>query len=381
MANLGIRKFQDLIGRTDLLQRCKEASFKASTLDYDLLLRPALELRPNTNIVGGSVKQDFFLEKRAENKMIAESQSVIAGTQKNITFNLKIVNEERAYASTLSYHIACKYGEAGLPDGSSININLTGSAGQSFCAFLAKGINVKLVGDANDYVGKSLSGGTVVITPPAESPFESHLNVIVGNVCLYGATSGKAFFRGIAAERFCVRNSGVTAVVEGVGDHGCEYMTSGLVVILGLTGRNFAAGMSGGISYVYDIDGSFKGKVNAESVELLPLDQQSDQEVVKQCLVEFVEHTGSLIGKEMLATWPAFCKKFVKVFPYEYQRALKAQEEEKLELEISKEMKAIVNGQKNEPAVQDIEDSIQDSDAEKKRFVFISGEKIVKNLV
>lgn len=368
MAGLGIRKFQELIGRTDLLQRCKEASFKASTLDFDMLLKPALELRPNTNIVGGSVKQDFFLEKRAENKLIAEAMPVIEGTQKNISFDLKIVNEERAYASTLSYYIALKYGEPGLPDGSSININLSGSAGQSFCAFLANGINVRLIGDANDYVGKSLSGGTVVITPPIESPFESHLNVIVGNVCLYGATSGKAFFRGIASERFCVRNSGVTAVVEGVGDHGCEYMTGGLVVILGLTGRNFAAGMSGGISYVYDIDGSFKGKVNAETVELLPLEHSADQDVVKQCLVEFYEHTSSVIAKEMLATWPAICEKFVKVFPYEYQRALKAQEEEKLEIEISKEMKAIENGQTRvEPSVQDIEDSIQDSDAEKKR--------------
>lgn len=184
-----------------------------------------------------------------------------------------------------------RYGDA-LPDDRKININLTGSAGQSFCAFLVKGITVTLYGDANDYVGKSLSGGTVIIAPPKESTFESHLNVIVGNVCLYGATSGKAFFRGIAAERFCVRNSGVTAVVEGVGDHGCEYMTSGLVVILGLTGRNFAAGMSGGIAYVYDIDGSFKAKVNAEMVELLPLDNANDQETVKKLLVEFVEYTG-----------------------------------------------------------------------------------------
>lgn len=187
---------------------------------------------------------------------------------------------------------------------------MTGSAGQSFCAFLVKGITVSLRGDANDYVGKGLCGGTIVISPPAESTFESHLNVIVGNVCLYGATSGKAFFRGIAAERFCVRNSGVTAVVEvektdflftikinfncfyyqGVGDHGCEYMTGGQVLILGLTGRNFAAGMSGGIAYVYDIDGSFRGKTNAETVELLLLNA-NDKIVVKNLLEEFVQHT------------------------------------------------------------------------------------------
>lgn len=154
-----------------------------------------------------------------------------------------------------------KHGDS-LPDGRTINISLKGSAGQSFGAFLVGGVTLHLEGDANDYVGKGLCGGTIIIHPPKESTFESHLNVIVGNVCLYGATSGKAFFRGIAAERFCVRNSGVTAVVEGVGDHGCEYMTGGTVVVLGLTGRNFAAGMSGGIAYVYDIDGTFRGKTN-----------------------------------------------------------------------------------------------------------------------
>lgn len=256
-----------------------------------------------------------------------------------------------------------------MPNGKKININLTGSAGQSFCAFLVKGITVKLYGDSNDYVGKGLSGGTVIIAPPKESTFESHLNVIVGNVCLYGATSGKAFFRGIAAERFCVRNSGVTAVVEGVGDHGCEYMTGGLVVILGLTGRNFAAGMSGGIAYVYDVDGSFRGKVNAEMVELMPLDQPSDQETVKQLLIEMVEHTDSVLTKQILHQWPGICDKFVKVFPYEYQRALKAMEEEKLEAEIKEELKAIENGMpdKNEPKVQDIEEAIQDLAIEKRK--------------
>lgn len=156
-----------------------------------------------------------------------------------------------------------KHGDS-LPDGRTINISLKGSAGQSFGAFLVGGVTLNLEGDANDYVGKGLCGGKIVIQPPKESTFESHLNVIVGNVCLYGATSGKAYFRGIAAERFCVRNSGVTAVVEGVGDHGCEYMTGGIVVVLGLTGRNFAAGMSGGIAYVYDIDGSFRGKTNGK---------------------------------------------------------------------------------------------------------------------
>lgn len=369
MANLGIRKFQDLIGRTDFLKMNRDPkNFKANTLDLEMMLTSALKMRPNTNIVGGSVKQDFALENRSDNEIIVKAQGVIDGKEKSLVLDMNIHNEERAFGSTLSYKIACKYGEPGLPEGSSIKINLRGAAGQSFCAFLVNGVTVKLIGDANDYVGKSLSGGTVIITPPETSPFESHLNVIVGNVCLYGATSGKAFFRGIAAERFCVRNSGVTAVVEGVGDHGCEYMTSGICVILGLTGRNFAAGMSGGIAYVYDIDGSFgKGKVNTESVELLPLDKAADQEVVRKLLVEFEECTSSLVAKELLASWPAICSKFVKVFPYEYQRALKA-----MEIEAPAavpEVKAISNGHaKDEPKVQDIEDSVQDGEQEQRKL-------------
>ena len=368
MANLGIRKFQDLIGRTDLLRVKNDPSNeKAGTLDLSMVLQNALEMRPNTNIIGGSVKQDFGLEKRSDNELIAKSQGVINGTEKSVDFNMKIVNEERAFASTLSYHIACKYGEPGLPDGSSININLRGSAGQSFCAFLVKGITVKLIGDSNDYVGKSLSGGTIIISPPEESPFESHLNVIVGNVCLYGATSGKAFFRGIAAERFCVRNSGCTAVVEGVGDHGCEYMTGGVCVILGLTGRNFAAGMSGGVAYVYDVDGSFVGgKVNSEMVELCPLDQKKDRELVRGLLEEFVQSTGSVVAKDVLNSWPSICSKFVKVFPYEYKRALLAMEEEKKA--VVKETKAISNGHSDEPIIKDIEEAVQDGNAEQRKL-------------
>ncbi|XP_055532181.1 uncharacterized protein LOC129722612 [Wyeomyia smithii] len=366
MASLGLRKFQELIGRTDLLQVRKNVSHKASLLDLQLLLKSALDLRPGTNIIGGSVRQDFALGDRADYFLIKKCQGVLAGSEQSITLNMKIKNEERAFTSTLSYEIARKYGDSGLPEGRSININLTGSAGQSFGAFLVNGINLYLVGDANDYVGKSLSGGTIVIRPPEESPFESHLNVIVGNVCLYGATSGRAYFRGIAAERFCVRNSGVTAVVEGVGDHGCEYMTGGLVLILGLTGRNFAAGMSGGIAYVLDIDGTFRSKVNSGMVELLGLDLDEDRLVVKTLLEEFVEKTDSEIAKELLSKWPEPCQQFVKVFPYEYQKALKAQKEE---LALQKELKAITNGTpKHEPKVKDIEETIQDAALAKKKL-------------
>lgn len=229
-------------------------------------------------------------------------------------------------------------------------MKLTGSAGQSFCAFLASGVHVTLEGDSNDYVGKGLSGGTVVIYPPKTSTFESHLNVIVGNVCLYGATSGKAHFRGIASERFAVRNSGATSVVEGVGDHGCEYMTGGIIVILGLTGRNFAAGMSGGLAFVLDLDGSFKTKCNPETVELYPLEVQEDMDLVESLLKEFYEYTGSIIAQDLLKTWPEPAKQFVKVFPIEYQKAL---------LKMKKPITTNVISA-NEPVVQDIEDTIQD---------------------
>ncbi|XP_036339779.1 glutamate synthase [NADH], amyloplastic-like, partial [Rhagoletis pomonella] len=366
MAELGIRRFQDLIGRTDLLQVSRKGSSKSNSLNFSLLLKNALELRPGTNIVGGSIPQDFQLEKRADYKLIQMAQNVLDGVEDNTTIKLLINNEERAFGSTLSYHIACKYGENGLPRDKSIDIFLEGSAGQSFCAFLSSGVNVTLKGDANDYVGKGLCGGSVVIMPPDNSTFESHLNVIVGNVCLYGATKGTAYFRGIAAERFCVRNSGATAVVEGVGDHGCEYMTGGIVVILGLTGRNFAAGMSGGIAYIYDTDGSFKNKVNLESVSLFPLEHESDVQLVKSLLNDFVTKTNSHIAKEVCLNWNESQPKFVKVFPYEYQKVLTNLEIKQSYSEESESVTEItkVKEKQKEPAIKDIEETLNNNSSE-----------------
>ncbi|XP_048484949.1 glutamate synthase [NADH], amyloplastic isoform X2 [Plutella xylostella] len=364
MADVGVRKFQDLIGRTDLLKvRENNENPKARLLNLSLILKNALHMRPGVNIVGGSKAQDFQIEKRLDNQLIEQCSGILDGTQKHVDINMRICNEDRAFTSTLSYHIAMKYGDQGLPDDTSININLTGSAGQSFGAFLSKGITVTLEGDANDYVGKGLSGGKIVIYPPKASPFASHLNVIVGNVCLYGATSGRAYFRGIASERFCVRNSGCTAVVEGAGDHGCEYMTAGTVLVLGLTGRNFAAGMSGGIAYVYDIDGSFSLKCNPEMVEQLPLELKEDLDVVQTLLEEFYEYTGSLIAQELLKTWPEPAKKFVKVFPYEYQRALK-------QMALTQQAavpKVEANG-KGENGIADIEEAVRDVELDKKNL-------------
>lgn len=356
MAELGIRKFQDLIGRTDFISVRPTGQMKAQKLDFSQVLKSALELRPNTNIIGGSVAQNFELEQRSDNILIKQAHDVIHGDKQSIDLSMDIRNEERAFATTLSYEIAIKYGEGGLPEGKRININLTGSAGQSFCAFLAKGVTVKLLGDANDYVGKGLSGGTVIIAPPKKSTFQSHLNVIAGNVCLYGATEGRAFFRGIASERFCVRNSGVTAVVEGVGDHGCEYMTGGRVIILGLTGRNFGAGMSGGIAYVYDVDGSFAGKTNPEMVELLPLQEEEDVTFVKELLQEFIRHTESVLARELLQNWAVEVKKFVKVFPFEYQRALKQLKEEEANVKAIEEKPTTDTVAVNGNGIKDIED-------------------------
>ncbi|XP_050309915.1 uncharacterized protein LOC126745911 [Anthonomus grandis grandis] len=359
MAKLGVRTYQELVGRTDLLKVVETGTPKAKYLNLNLVLQNALHMRPGVNIVGGSESQDFQLEHRLDNQLIDVAKPVIEGTQDTAEIEMRISNEDRAFTSTLSYHISCKYNEDGLPDGKSINIKLTGSAGQSFGAFLAKGVNVTLEGDANDYVGKGLSGGTIVIYPPKTSPFESHLNVIVGNVCLYGATSGRAYFRGIASERFAVRNSGATAVVEGVGDHGCEYMTGGTILILGLTGRNFAAGMSGGIAYVWDVDGKFSTKCNMEMVELCKLEDRDDVVLVKQLLKEFEELTGSVIASELIKDFDSKVKEFVKVFPYEYQRALK----QKASIE---QVTPQTIAQSNEPKILDIEDAAGDSHEPKK---------------
>ncbi|KAL4710424.1 hypothetical protein ACJJTC_008826, partial [Scirpophaga incertulas] len=362
MAEIGVRKFQELVGRTDLLKaRENNDNPKARLLNLQPVLKNALHMRPGVNVRGGEEPQDFQLEKRLDNQLIEQFAGILSGKEKHASVSMKITNEDRAFTSTLSYHIAMKWGDQGLPEGTRIDIRLSGSAGQSFCAFLVRGITATLEGDANDYVGKGLSGGKVIIYPPKTSTFESHLNVIVGNVCLYGATSGRAYFRGIASERFCVRNSGCTAVVEGVGDHGCEYMTAGCVLVLGLTGRNFAAGMSGGIAYVYDIDGSFKGKCNLEMVELLPLELEDDLKEVKTLLEEFVEYTGSVIAQDLLKSWPAAAKKFVKVFPYEYQRALK-----QMALR-SNVPKVTANGGELDRLV-DIEEAVRDADHDKKNL-------------
>ena len=332
LARLGCRSWQEAVGRTEFLRMRDNVPKKASSLNFEAMLKNALEMRPGVSILGGTVKQDFELEKRLDMEVIDQAMDVIEGKASAVVIEEKITNEQRTFGATLSNKISLKCGVDGLPD-NSIKINLTGSAGQSFCAFLMKGVSVTLAGDANDYVGKGLSGGKVVIYPPKSigDGFKSEENIIVGNVCLYGATSGKAFFRGMGAERFCVRNSGVTAVIEGCGDHGCEYMTGGRVVILGPTGRNFAAGMSGGIAYVLDTENKFEARCNKTMVDLLPVEKDEDLVFLKTTLEEFVTETGSSVAQGLLDNWPASASKLIKVFPHEYQRALQEQKEEEEE--------------------------------------------------
>ncbi|MEK6246777.1 MAG: glutamate synthase subunit alpha, partial [Planctomycetales bacterium] len=228
---------------------------------------------------------------------------------------------DRTVGTILSHEVVKKWGEHGLPD-DTIWFVLNGSAGQSFGAFLAGGVTLQLAGDANDYVGKGLSGGRIVIYPPKESTFVAEENIIVGNVVLYGATRGEAFFRGRAAERFCVRNSGALAVVEGIGDHGCEYMTGGRVVILGPTGRNFAAGMSGGIAYVWDPSNELLGKCNLGMVELEEMIDKEDVDDLRGLVEKHAEHTQSAVAADLLGRWEDALQEFVKVMPTDYKRVL-----------------------------------------------------------
>src|SRR5207244_2978671 len=243
--------------------------------------------------------------------------------QRPVEFDLPIRNVHRAVGTMLGSEITRRYGAKGLPD-DRITINFTGSAGQSFGAFLPPGVTPRLEGDANDGWGKGRSGGKLAVLPPLDSTFAAEANIIIGNVALYGATSGEAYVSGVAGERFAVRNSGAFAVVEGVGDHGCEYMTNGRVVVLGRTGRNFAAGMSGGLAYVFDPAGRFPGRCNRGLVDLGPLEDRADVDLVVRLIQRHVRYTNSRLAAKILESWEAVQSAFVKVTPRDYQRVLQA---------------------------------------------------------
>jgi len=323
MAELGFRTINEMIGRVDCLQQAGDAGhWKQSGIDLSMLLTPAE--KPHANVeVHQTIKQDHGLDEALDNQLIELSKDALE-TGSKVNIDLPVININRVVGTMLSNEVAKKYGEEMLPDGT-INIKLTGSAGQSLGAFLAKGITIEVEGDANDYVGKGLSGGRVIVAPSKNSTFVAEENIIVGNVCLYGATSGEAYFRGIAAERFCVRNSGATAVVEGIGDHGCEYMTGGRIAVLGTIGRNFAAGMSGGVAYIWDHAGDLATKCNMGMVELETMSAAEDIAELKTMIEHHLKYTGSAVADRMLKDWDGALSQFVKVMPTDYKRVLEEQ--------------------------------------------------------
>ncbi|MFT7538906.1 MAG: glutamate synthase (NADPH/NADH) large chain, partial [Lysobacterales bacterium] len=319
MAELGIRKFDDLVGRVDYLETNDVVGhWKARGLDLTTILhKPDV---PKGVAIRHVEKQDHGLDKALDNELIKRCQSAIENKTPT-NFDVKIVNVNRTVGTMLSAEIARRYGQAGLPEGT-INISFKGSAGQSFGAFLSHGVKFTLDGDANDYVGKGLSGGKVIVYPPKESSFVPEENILIGNVCLYGATQGEAYFRGLGGERFAVRNSGARTVIEGIGDHGCEYMTSGRVVVLGSTGRNFAAGMSGGIAYIWDAKGEFKNKCNMGMVELFSVEEQEDVKELKELITNHLNYTGSTVAKDALDRFDEVLPQFVKVYPTDFRRVV-----------------------------------------------------------
>ena len=388
MARLGFRTINEMVGHSEALKMREDLrTLKTENIDLSLILTPAHQLRPGVATYNVR-KQDHRLHVRLDNKLISESELAL---EKGLPCRIEtdIVNTDRAMGATLSYQISKKFGEAGLPQ-DTIHANIKGSAGQSFGAFLAPGVTLELEGDANDYVGKGLSGGRLIIYPPRSAVFKAEENILIGNVCLYGATGGICYFRGVAAERFAVRNSGATAVVEGVGDHGCEYMTGGRVLVLGGVGRNFAAGMSGGIAYVLDMNRDFQSKINMEMVEVSGLEEPSEIAFVRGLIEDHHHYTGSELAARILLDFTRALPRFVKVLPTDYKRvmaeeAAKAAEAKKAEYplpilpgnpvrtlhEESKKHRHQNEADAKKADMTDIEESVTDKKAEKKRSALV----------
>jgi glutamate synthase (NADPH/NADH) large chain len=319
MAALGFRSLDEMVGRTDRIAVRATHHPKAATLDFTAILLAAKPPAAEEQAPPAAPADPWLWRSSVTDEALLEGARPSVKYGAPSTMQIALTNADRAFGARLAGDIARKYGAAGLPD-ATIIVEASGTAGQSFGAFATRGMLLVLEGDANDYVGKGLSGGVLAIRPPARASFKAHENVIVGNTCLYGATSGKAFFAGRAGERFAVRNSGAVAVVEGVGDHGCEYMTGGTVVVLGPTGRNFAAGMSGGVAYVLDDERLLAGRISKATVDLESL-EADDEQLLRALVEEHVGHTRSARGKSLLASWGK--RRFVKVMPHEWRRILK----------------------------------------------------------
>jgi glutamate synthase (ferredoxin) len=322
MAELGFRRLDEMIGRTDRLeQRQAVAHWKVKGLDLkDILYQPEV---PDDVGRYNQIAQDHGLEKTLDNRLLLDISQPALKNGQSVQATLPICNQHRAVGTILGSEVTRRYGRAGLPE-DTISLLFNGSAGQSFGAFIPSGLTLTLAGEANDYIGKGLSGGKIIVYPPEEATFKPEENIIIGNVAFYGATAGQAYIYGMAGERFCVRNSGLEAVVEAVGDHGCEYMTGGRVIVLGPTGRNFAAGMSGGIAYVFDESGDFPGRCNQEMVSLLSLEDEAEIASLKEMIWRHALNTGSRQAWQFLAHWSEMWPSFVKVLPRDYERVLQA---------------------------------------------------------
>jgi glutamate synthase (NADPH/NADH) large chain len=324
MANLGFKTINEMVGRTDMLETNQAINhWKKDSIDLSALLMPAEKPNADTGTYQ-STFQDHQLDQQLDNELIVQAKSAIE-TGGKARIESVITNTDRTVGAMLSSHVVKTLGSNTLA-ADSIHVKFAGSAGQSFGAFLAQGITLEVEGDANDYVGKGLSGGCVIVYPPKNSTFIAQNEIIAGNVCGYGATGGEMYLSGRVAERFCVRNSGVAAVVEGIGDHGCEYMTGGRVVILGEVGRNFGAGMSGGIAYVYNPKSTLQGRSNIAMIDFDPMDDESQKELF-ELLNKHLKYTGSAIATYILDNWNAELAHFVKVMPKALKEVQAAQGE------------------------------------------------------
>jgi glutamate synthase domain-containing protein 3 len=323
MAQLGFRTMAEMIGRVDRLNfKAALEHWKAKGLDLSTILyEPDMPASVARHCV---TSQDHGLDRALDRTTLIPACREAVEHGKPVSLSLPIRNVNRTVGTMLGFEITSKWGGRGLPD-DTVRVHFTGSAGQSFGAFVPRGVTFTLEGDANDYWGKGLSGGRLIVFPPRAATFKAEDNIVIGNVALYGATSGEAFVRGVAGERFAVRNSGAHAVVEGIGDHGCEYMTGGRVVVIGHSGRNFAAGMSGGIAYVLDVDGDFKRRCNLGMVEIGPLDQAEEITFVRDLIRRHVAHTGSDYAARILTDWIGHQPRFVRVMPRDYKRVLAAE--------------------------------------------------------
>jgi glutamate synthase (NADPH) large chain len=328
LAEMGFRSFDDIVGRTDLLEINPEVTnWKMKNMDLSsILYMPAKSGQAELRSAQSELKK---IEEHLDFQLIKEASKAIKAKEK-VWISHTLKNTDRTIGAMLSGEISQRYGEEGLPE-DTIQCTFKGTAGQSFGAFVAKGVTFKLEGDANDYFGKGLSGGKLIVVPPAGSTFKPEENIIVGNTSLYGATSGEAYIRGVAGERFCVRNSGAYAVIEGTGDHCCEYMTGGRTVVLGRTGRNFAAGMSGGIAYVLDMNGNFDYFCNKGLVELMPVEDRTDVIELQEMINKHLLYTQSSLAANILTNWEEYLPRFVKVIPLEYKKVMEEQKLRELE--------------------------------------------------